>query len=171
MSRKYVYRDGARVGGVPAEVVGRALERLSKGGSLTARRVVDAAADESHELHPVFPWDDAYAADQHRLDLARRLIRAVLIVGADQKPRSVYVHVEKTGESEGEYRPLDVVVSQPDAFVLALAEAMRRLSSAKDAIDELQHAANGVKPDDYVARIALAAQALSTAEQAVRALH
>ncbi len=167
----YTYREGARVSGVPAEVVGAELERLRRAGSLTSSAVVDAARDPDAPLHPAFTWDDEVAGEKWRLVQARLLIRAVVVTSGDGRPRNLYVHISRTDEAEGEYRTLDTIISHPDAYVLALAEAQRRLASAQQAIDDLRHAAEGVKPGDLMARIALAAQALSTAEQAVRTLH
>ncbi len=169
--RSFTYREGARVSGVPAEVVGAELERLRRAGSLTSSAVVDAARDPDAPLHPAFTWDDEVAGEKWRLVQARNLIRAVVVPSGDGRPRNLYVHISRTDEAEGEYRTLDTIISQPDAYVLALAEAQRRLASAQQAIDDLRHAAEGVKPGDLMARIALAAQALSTAEQAVRTLH
>lgn len=168
-SKRYTFREGSRVGGIKPETVAAELARLRKTGPLTTTAVLEAASDPDSPLHGAFIWDDTRAADLYRKEQARRLIRALIEV-KDDKPRSVYVHVSQTAEDEGEYQPLDVVIRQPDALVLALIEAQRRLASARAAVDELKAAAAN-QPDDYIARIALAAQALSTAEQAVKALH
>jgi hypothetical protein len=168
---KFVLRRGARVRGVPPDVLAHELAALNRRGQLSASGVLDAARDEESPLHPAFEWDDDEAAEQFRLIQARALIRAVQIVKPGQAPRSVYVHVARVDAGEGDYQALDAIVSRPDAYALALAQAQRRLSSAQEAVDELHRAATGVKPEEYVARIALAAQALSAAEQAVRALN
>lgn len=44
-------------------------------GRLTPQKVVDAARDPDSPLHAEFIWDDAVAAEKHRLDKARRLLR------------------------------------------------------------------------------------------------
>lgn len=168
---KYVLRRGARVSGVSAEVLGKELAVLNRRGQLTASGVLEAARDEDSPLHAAFEWDDDEAAERYRLMQARALIRAVQIVKSGQPPRSVYVHVSRVDRDEGDYQPLDAIVARPDAYSLALAEAQRRLGSAQEAVDELHRAAIGIKPEEYLARIALAAQALSAAEQAVRALN
>jgi ribosomal protein L18 len=165
------YREGSRVSGVAPDVAARELARLQRTGPLTARRVLDAARDDASPLHPAFKWDDVDAAEEYRLMQARQLVRSVQVVRPNQPPRSVYVHVSAQDEDEGDYRILETIVNQPAAYTLALAEAQKRLASATDAVDELRQAARGLKDDTYLARVALAAQALTTAEQALRTLH
>lgn len=164
----YSYRDGARYR-VNATVVALELKRIGTAGAVAPKAILDAARPTDAPLHPIFEWSDDKAAEQYRLIQARRLIRAV-VETRDGTPRRLYVHVEHPS-NEGEYVALDMVVHHPDAYTIAFSEAMRRLASAQEAVAELQLAAKGVKPDDYVARIALAAQALSTAANAVRALN
>lgn len=48
-------------------------------GVVTPARVVDAARDKASVLHEYFEWDDAAAAESHRLDQARALIRSVRV--------------------------------------------------------------------------------------------
>jgi hypothetical protein len=50
-----------------------------QGGKITAEAVVLAATPQESLLHPLFEWDEAKAAHQHRLDQARALIRAVKV--------------------------------------------------------------------------------------------
>jgi len=169
--RQYVFREGARVGGVKPEIAAKELQRLQKAGAITAPAVVEAARPDDAPLHPVFEWDDEAAADEYRLEQARRLIRAVQVIENDQPPRSIFVHVQPLTGRDGNYQQLDTLIHSPDAYVMALAAARRRVASAREAVAELHRVAEGVKPSDYIARIALAAQALATAEQAVRALH
>lgn len=54
-----------------------ALNRLSDelGGAISPRDVVDAAQNDQSPLHPYFEWDNKRAADNWRLDQARRLLR------------------------------------------------------------------------------------------------
>lgn len=51
------------------------LASLSPDGSLGAARVLDAARPPESVLHGEFTWDDADAAEAHRLNQARGLIR------------------------------------------------------------------------------------------------
>jgi hypothetical protein len=49
-------------------------------GQLIPARVVDAARDPASPLHDKFEWDDSKAAEAHRLNQARTLIRSVKMV-------------------------------------------------------------------------------------------
>lgn len=169
MKVKYVYREGARVPGVKPEVAARELAHIRKTHGKAASAVVDAARPDDAPLHPAFEWDDSLAGEQFRLIQARNLIRAIQVIRDDQPARSVYAYVPAAkGEGEGEYEQIEVLAQQVDRFTLALADAMKFLRSAQDRVEELRTAA-GDQPD-RAAILTLAAQALSTAEQAFKTL-
>lgn len=56
-----------------------ALVTLADAGKLTPANVVKAGEDPTSPLHGFFTWDDEAAAEKHRLNEARDLIRAVKI--------------------------------------------------------------------------------------------
>jgi hypothetical protein len=58
----------------------QAIQALEKAGQLTADALVQAARDPRHPMHRDFPWDDAKAGHQYRLNLARSYIAEVRIV-------------------------------------------------------------------------------------------
>lgn len=78
---RYELRDGFRVP-VKGEVVGKRIEALKRanGGAVRPRQVVDDARPEDAPLHPCFEWDDAVAAELHRDEQARYLIRSYSII-------------------------------------------------------------------------------------------
>lgn len=162
----YQFRSGARTGGIKAADAARELKRLQRLGRLQPPDVVEAARPEEAVLHPAFEWDDSTAAEEYRLEQARRLIRAVQVVEKGRAPRSIYAYVPQTGNG---YEAITALVQSPDRFTLALGEALKDLASAQQRVDELKEAA-GNEPD-RLAVITLAAQALQTAEQAIRTLH
>jgi hypothetical protein len=164
---EYRFKTGARVTGVKPAVVARELKRLEKTGRLQPPDVLDAARPETSPLHPAFEWDDGEAAEQFRLIQARQLIRAVVVISKGQTPRSVYVHVQS---DENHYEPMEVVVRHQDRYTLALLELERRLRSAQEAIEELQHLASRTDQPDVLARINLAARAFEAAREAVHNL-
>ena len=59
------------------------------GGCVTPRNVVDEASKPNHPLHNEFDWDDASAADKHRLAVAASLLRKIEYVGRDVVGREV----------------------------------------------------------------------------------
>ena len=175
---KYAFRDGYGFANVNADVAGNELAKLTKKhGALTPDVVVEDARPEDAALHPVFEWDDFKAAEAHRRQQARTLIRSVQVVretdtGEVRQP--VYVHVpQATSETEGPgYQLTEVVAQRPDMYAAALGELSRRVTSARDAVEQLELAAQEDSADpDRMARIGLAAQALSAAQAAVQALH
>lgn len=166
----YGYKPGGGRG-IPADVAFRELERIRKTtGELRPETVVATAAAVDNPLHPAFEWDDATAGQSFRLMQARTLIRSVTVTVEGTQPRSVYVHVATLGQRAGDYQPMEVVVTHPDRFATALAELVRRLQSAEEAVAELQRLAEG-GPEDRQARIVIAMQAFRAATEAVRALH
>ena len=169
---RFDYSPHTRSGGVPADVAARELARIrsENGGKLTASSVVEAAEADDAPLHPFFVWDDTEAAREYRLMQARQLVRSVRVIRDDQPPRRIYVHVSKD-EGEGSYDPLDLVVKQPDRYLLALNELRKRLTSAQEALDELKAAGEQSGDRDRLALITMAAEAFAAANAAVQALH
>lgn len=136
----YSFRPGARVTGVSAADAGAELARLRQSGPLTPRVVVDEARDAANPLHPAFEWDDAKAADEHRLQQARGIIRAVYVkTVSDEAPRPVFVHV--TTEDGGSYERLSVVAATPDLYATAVDELRGKLVAAQQSLRELEIAA------------------------------
>lgn len=168
----YRFRDGSRFSG-NAELAAAELERIrTEQGTLKAETIVTEATPEDAALHGWFEWNDAAAAHEHRLDQARRLVRAIVIVHDNLPPTSMYVHVREQEAREGGYEPLTIVASHPDRYLMALSEAEVGLSSARRRVDELLDAAkSGGAKKGEVARIMLAIQALQTANEAIQSLH
>lgn len=93
----YQFKDSMRLKGDP-QVIGDTLEQIRKdhGGGLTTQHVVVAAKPKKSVLHGYFEWDDKVAARKHRLEQARYIIRAIVIVadGAeDFEPVRAFVNV------------------------------------------------------------------------------
>ena len=56
------------------------LRLLEDGGTLTPSDLLKDARNPESPLHELFTWDDREAAEQHRLDTSRRIIRSVKFV-------------------------------------------------------------------------------------------
>jgi hypothetical protein len=65
--------------------IGEELEKIAGNnqGMLKADAVVDAAKSRKSALHHHFEWDDAKAANAHRLMQARHLVRSISIEDVD----------------------------------------------------------------------------------------
>lgn len=162
--------------GVSADVAGRELQRIAKEhGHLTSKLVVDEARPEDAALHPAFEWDDAIAAERYRLNQASTLVRAVVVVPSDPKAGSehrAYVLTSIDSEPRPVYVDAQTVVDSPSMFADALTRLERRLSEAKQSVDELRSLAeqSGAEPE-RMARIGLAIKAIEAAGAAVAGLH
>lgn len=128
-----------------------ALEEIaaSHGGCLTPEAVVAAAREPTHPLHEMFTWDDADAAEKHRLDQARQIIRSVrVVVQTDTREVSTVFYVrdpEKPGRDQG-YISLprlrsDVDVAR-DALIAEFSRAAAALKRARDLAVALDMAAD-----------------------------
>lgn len=106
------------------------LERIRKAndGILRPADVVFAARSKSSPLHDWFEWDDGKAADEYRLEQARRLIRFTIEkVGPEEQNIRAYVSLRQDREEGNSYRSLrEVVAAKPlreELLRQALAEA------------------------------------------------
>lgn len=77
---EYKWRDGARMAIAP-EVAGREFERIAKRDmEIVPETVVEESRAQNSPLHSWFEWDDSIAAQEHRMNQARKLIRTLEIV-------------------------------------------------------------------------------------------
>ncbi len=85
---------------VDPQEVGEALEQLQgREGILTPARVVESARPKRSPLHDAFEWDDSVAAQAHREDQARHLIKAVRVqYSSEPEPRYAFVNVVTTNQ-------------------------------------------------------------------------
>jgi hypothetical protein len=142
---KFTFKNGYRVKGIDAQTAGTELARIDQqNGGLKAPDVVDEARPVDALLHPAFEWDDQVAAEMHRQDQARYLIRAIQVVPANNQPQSVYVHINSTNS----YMPVETVVQQTDLYIDAYKSACARIKEAQTALAELEKiAANKHRPN------------------------
>lgn len=137
--QRFVFRSGFQAGHLNAESVAEELDRIKRenDGRISAEKVVEQAADPESPLHAGFVWDDSVAARLHRLNQARTLIRAVVVIHEDEQPRNVYVHVRDSEETPGGYYPMTVVAKTPSLFDRAVDELQGKLAGASRSLKEL----------------------------------
>ncbi len=115
--KKYKLRNGMKLRGVDAQVVGETIDSLRDDkGHITTEQVVISAKNKKSPIHSYFEWDDNKASKQWRLQQARQLISVVveviLIDGEEIDQRSFHsVHDEN---EKGE--PITVYVTLKDAI-------------------------------------------------------
>ena len=126
-----------------------AQEIFSIGESATPAQIVDKARDTKTELHKCFEWDDAKAAEAHRLQQARQVVCHLVIRETIQEDKPPVRFFFKPGGAAG-YQPTAVIVRNQDSYQNLLASAMRDLGALQrkyhslseleqvfDAIEEL----------------------------------
>ena len=77
--------------------------KLKNGGKLTAGLVVIEARKQRNPLHKAFEWNDSIAADEYRLEQARRMLRSIEVVYKDTQkvpPTRVYVAISEPATNE-----------------------------------------------------------------------
>jgi hypothetical protein len=101
-------RPGSRLSDKFAQAIAPELLAIERrDGLATPAAVVEAARDPSSELHFLFDWDDASAAQKQRLQTARMIIRSVVYrvqsIGANVNDyTAAFVSVRETAEDDDE---------------------------------------------------------------------
>lgn len=171
----YKFRPGSRIKGIDADTAGRELERIRTArGRLTAPEIVDEARPADALLHPAFEWDNNAAAEKYRQQQASTLTRAVFKFSEETRQMEpVYLRTSAPEIEVGDYKPVKLIVREPDLYADALRDLKSRVRSAQDAVEALERAAREMPEADAerLAKIGLAITALQTANAAVAALH
>lgn len=141
MPVNYGWRPGARIA-IDAQKAGQALQRIEKAhnGLLEPEMIVDAARSETSPLHDHFQWDDALAAEAHRKDQARELIRnlTVDISRSNIEPRAVRAFVNVVDEAGGQgYVSTFTAMSSDDLRKQVLTRAWDELEAWRQRHAEL----------------------------------
>jgi hypothetical protein len=103
------------------------IRSLASDELLTAESVVAFARDPSTALHSEFDWDDARAAHQERLRVARDCIVSVKIVTPEyNEPIQAFVSLKRDRKNEhGGYRDIVAVLSDAQMRQELLEQALR----------------------------------------------
>ena len=121
--------------------------KAKNGGVLTAGMVVEKARAKRNPLHKQFEWDNDIAAEEHRLEQARTMLRSIQVVYAEAPqvaPQRVYVTTTepplKENPARKVYRSVDEVLEDPVARDELLGNAIRQAISFRrkyNALSEL----------------------------------
>lgn len=139
--RKYKFREGCRIHGVDPQECGEWMIQLEKKyGKLTAARLLKEARSKASPIHDVlYKWNDARAAQEYRLELARHLLRSIVYVVVVPKvsPQPIevrYFHNLPRGifddKADG-YYTADRVMAHRPARDAVISEALRELEGWK----------------------------------------
>lgn len=113
--------------------VKKALEAIyERDGAVSPQAVLDAAKPKNSPLHKLFDWDDAAAAEAHRLNQARQLIRVavVMLPQIANSPVRQFVSLSSLRKTGGAsyLATVDVMADEAQA-AQALADAVTALQS------------------------------------------
>lgn len=121
------------------------------GGRLTPQAVVADARDPESPLHSRFTWDDAAAAEQHRLSQARQIIRSVEVVIKNTTTTvraPYYVRDPEAGAQEQGYVALKAVRGEAE---LAREVVVEEFSRAAHILRRAQNVARALGMEGEVA--------------------
>lgn len=138
----YAWRGGGFH--APAQAIGEELAALEikPGDYHRTRDLLEAARDPSSPLHDCLPWDDEQAAELHRLNVCRAILRSICVVIVKDKKRykqNAYYHVR---DAEGpRYVRAETVARSRDLRAAALDELLAMLTGLQrrfELIEELE---------------------------------
>lgn len=143
---RWMARDGAHMSDAQATQYGRELQRLYEEGlPLTAENIVANAQAADSPLHDWFTWSNTTAARQWRLHEARKMMHGIVFViedGRECEPEAlrflVALDVERDGDTDMEYVPMQVVHTNPDMEAQMLAIAARELARYREKYGRLK---------------------------------
>lgn len=130
------------------QLIGEELDaiRLKSGGSLHPQDVVTGARDPKSVLHPHFEWNDAKAAEAHRMDQARALIRSIRVIDEEDDDRARPAFLSIRADDGVGYRAYRDVLSSADLRERLLAQAQRDLDSWTQRYRELREIVELIEP-------------------------
>lgn len=138
----YAFKSGSRLSG-DAQAVGVRLSEIEeRNGKLLPEHVVADASIQSSVLHSYFTWDNEEAANQHRLNEARHLIRNVEVHvindTALDRPVQVFHNIQdvKIPENSGYYSVKNVITDK-DKMEILINQAIRAVSTFRMKYREL----------------------------------
>lgn len=115
-------------------------EEINKiGDEVTPDQIVEAARDESTELHKCFEWNDTIAANKWRKYQARQVLRS-LVIKVEEEPEDETPPVRvfyKTDNNEG-YKHSNIVFRNDDEYQKLLQAAYAELRAFKVKYARLQ---------------------------------
>lgn len=106
-------------------------EILGIGDEATPQQIVDAARDESTELHRCFEWNDSVAAEKYRLTQARTIVCNLVIAKPEEKPEAPQIRYFYKTESGSGYKPSSHVFKIDTEYQSLLKRAYAELHSFK----------------------------------------
>lgn len=121
---KYKAADKTQFTDKDAQLIGTFIEKTFPNG-VKPKELVDAARPRSSPIHKYFTWDDSIAAENYRLQEARKLV-SCLIVEIDDRPMRAFhnVRIEKLGKTYVNFRTAS---ANEDLWDQVIAQALNEV--------------------------------------------
>lgn len=122
-----------------AEAVYKEITAL--GDSFSPADIVEAARDESSELHKCFEWRDEVAAEKYREHQARMIITQLVVRTETSDNTPVSVRVISSANEVNTYVPTKMLIKSDSDYADLLARAKRELQTFQQkysTLSELQ---------------------------------
>lgn len=108
-----------------AETVYKEITAL--GDSFSPADIVEAAKNESSELHKCFEWDDSVAAEKYREHQARMVITQLVVRTETTDNTPVSVRVISSANAMNSYMPTKMLIRSEPEYANLLERAKREL--------------------------------------------
>ena len=136
---QYRPRKGARFTVAQANAIGRVLEKI--GFDARPQQLVDAARPADSPIHRFFEWNNAKAAEAHRVQQARLYINhidVIVLTDEGEKPKKAFhsVIVNRGESSSRGYCSLETIVENEDLTAQVVARALRQANYWSDQYKE-----------------------------------
>lgn len=106
------------------------------GENVTPQEIVDAARDESSELHKCFTWDNDIAADKWRKQEARMIAANLVVRYEDKQGKVESLRLITKSDKEG-YTPTYIMARREEGYVAMLQRAKAELTAFKKKYHQL----------------------------------
>lgn len=137
----YVAAAGSNFRDEDAAVLGPALSALSRDNpTATNETILEMARAADSPFHPyVFKYDDREAAERHRLDLVRRMVRSILVEyesGGRTKTMRAFEYIDIVSAPRADAAPAGAVPStRPSGPTYGSRQSLRRVVTAEFVIE------------------------------------
>ena len=117
---------------VPAEVVGKTIEKIEKKhGECTAPLLLEEARNPKSKIHSLFEWDDTVAAEKWRLTQASQIITAVAVIydENDGEPIVTRAFANVGQKNKGSFVTMAKAMSDEASRAIVLKHALEELQA------------------------------------------
>ena len=141
---------------VDANVAGAELEKIEQEqGEVTGQAVVDAARPKKSVLHGLFEWDDKIAGEKWRVEQAKHMIAALVIVPEEDRnyDKRAYVNIVKRSDNkqaQARYINYENAMSDEEMRETVLQNAKEELAIFREKYKSLSELAGVFEAIDKV---------------------